>query len=428
MARIRTIKPEFFTSLSVASLELTARLTFIGLWTHCDDEGRCVDEARLIKAALWPLDDRTAADVEGDLRALGAATLIIRYVDGGRRYLAVAGWKEHQRINRPTPSRIPPPPDSSPTPHGVLREESVRAQSEPEEGAHEPSTQPEMSDSRDGGEPSGPVGSTSAHGGPTPPMSSPNELTESSVSPHGALAEDSRQERKGTGNREQGTERARATTAAPPTATASLAPLATLDPDALDAEIADELSQRTGLDITPPYVGWVRKELLAQAPDGIGNLGLWARSRIRAAEDVRVFLTPDMAAAYRSSQRSTATRNGKTAARPPAPRKSSTLLPEDFRLNDGMRRWAAMTYPAVDVDAETTAFIYDRRAKRLYRADWYSEWQKWISNARPRPASPATGTELAVRTATDQRPRSTGEQRYAEIQALKALYPNEGTS
>jgi hypothetical protein len=111
MARIRSIKPEFFSSLTIASLPLTARLTFIGLWTHVDDEGRCVDEARLVKAAVWPLDDRTAADVESDLRVLSESSLILRYRVGERSYLTVLGWGEHQRINRPTKSKLPPPPE-----------------------------------------------------------------------------------------------------------------------------------------------------------------------------------------------------------------------------------------------------------------------------------------------------------------------------
>jgi hypothetical protein len=109
MARIRSIKPEFFTSIPVADLPIEARLTFIGLWTHCDDEGRCIDDARLIKAAIWPLDDRTATDVERDLGALSESSLILRYEVRGRRYIAVVGWSEHQRINRPTASKFPVP-------------------------------------------------------------------------------------------------------------------------------------------------------------------------------------------------------------------------------------------------------------------------------------------------------------------------------
>jgi len=116
MARIRTIKPDFFTSLTIAELTPEQRLTFIGLWTHADDAGRCIDDARLIKAAVWPIDDRTAADIEIDLKALTELSLITRYTLNRKRYIAVTNWKEHQRINRPTDSKLPAPEDGDPTP------------------------------------------------------------------------------------------------------------------------------------------------------------------------------------------------------------------------------------------------------------------------------------------------------------------------
>ncbi len=112
MARIRSIKPEFFTSRSNARLPVTARLTFIGLWTHVDDEGRAPDEPRLIKAALWPLDDKhTAAKVDADLAALDRAGKIRRYVVDGDPYLAVVEW-HHQKIDRRKDSEYPPPPEA----------------------------------------------------------------------------------------------------------------------------------------------------------------------------------------------------------------------------------------------------------------------------------------------------------------------------
>lgn len=133
MARIRTIKPEFFTSLTVADLTPEQRLTFIGLWTHADDEGRCVDDPRLIKAAIWPLDDRTAADIEIDLKALTESSLITRYVLNRKRYLAVTNWSEHQRINRPTESKLPAPeegeePDPEPPTSNDSDSRSAHAQ------------------------------------------------------------------------------------------------------------------------------------------------------------------------------------------------------------------------------------------------------------------------------------------------------------
>ncbi|MFI8200062.1 hypothetical protein ACIF6K_26660 [Streptomyces sp. NPDC085942] len=120
MARIRTIKPTYFTSLTIADLSYEQRLTFIGLWTHVDDEGRCIDDARLIKAAVWPLDDRTAADVEDDLKALTESSLITRYTLTRRSYIAVTGWAEHQRINRPTPSKYPAPEQAESSPETPL--------------------------------------------------------------------------------------------------------------------------------------------------------------------------------------------------------------------------------------------------------------------------------------------------------------------
>lgn len=113
MARIRTVRPEYFTSLTVASLSIEARLTFIGLWTHADDHGRCIADARLVKAALWPLDDRTVGDVERDVKEIAAVGLIRRYEANGRSYFHISGWVEHQRISHPTKSRFPAPPNGS---------------------------------------------------------------------------------------------------------------------------------------------------------------------------------------------------------------------------------------------------------------------------------------------------------------------------
>jgi len=142
MARIRTIKPSFFKSDDVSVLPLRARLTWIGLWTQCDDQGRTKDHVKLIKADVWPLDPVSLADIEEDLEVLARHGRIVRYEFGDERYLQVTNWTRHQKINRPTASHIPPPPlrpapaeqyDSEPRgtsgypqvrPHGALTEAS----------------------------------------------------------------------------------------------------------------------------------------------------------------------------------------------------------------------------------------------------------------------------------------------------------------
>ncbi|MFC8423989.1 hypothetical protein ACFUN7_24440 [Streptomyces sp. NPDC057236] len=50
----------------------------------------------------------------------------------------------------------------------------------------------------------------------------------------------------------------------------------------------------------------------------------------------------------------------------------------DFRITDTMRRWAAATFPSLDVDYETQQFVSHHRAEGTRRRSWPDEWQKWI--------------------------------------------------
>lgn len=120
MARIRTIKPSFFRSDDVSALPLRARLTWIGLWTQCDDQGRTKDHLKLIKADLWPLDSVSLSDIEEDLATLAAHGRIVRYEVDGQRYLEITNWSEHQKIDRPSKCTIPAP---SSAPAAQLRAE-----------------------------------------------------------------------------------------------------------------------------------------------------------------------------------------------------------------------------------------------------------------------------------------------------------------
>jgi hypothetical protein len=97
MPRIRNVKPEFFTSESVAELPLRTRLTWIGLWTHSDNYGRSRDNVRTIKGAVWPLDDDVSLeDIEEDLQILAEKRRLVRYEVDGKRYLVITNWGEHQ--------------------------------------------------------------------------------------------------------------------------------------------------------------------------------------------------------------------------------------------------------------------------------------------------------------------------------------------
>ena len=67
MARIRTIKPEFFLDDELAELPMVARMLFVGLWTIADCEGRMEDRPKRIKAQILPFDD---CDIDGALQSL----------------------------------------------------------------------------------------------------------------------------------------------------------------------------------------------------------------------------------------------------------------------------------------------------------------------------------------------------------------------
>lgn len=123
MARIRTVKPELFTSESIAECTVTSVLTFIGLLTQADDQGRHRDNAAIIAGALWPLRaEHTPVHVEDDLQQLANAGLICRYTGcNGKRYLHIAGWFEHQRIDKPSQSRLPACPHCAPERCGICK-------------------------------------------------------------------------------------------------------------------------------------------------------------------------------------------------------------------------------------------------------------------------------------------------------------------
>ncbi|WP_026151249.1 hypothetical protein [Streptomyces prunicolor] len=116
MARIRTVKPEAFVSESLAEVSVEAERTFFGLLTQADDHGRHRDNAAIIAGLLWPLRaEHTSVHVEDDLHQLANAGLLCRYTGcDGRRYLHVVTWSAHQKIDKPSQSRLP----SCPQHHG----------------------------------------------------------------------------------------------------------------------------------------------------------------------------------------------------------------------------------------------------------------------------------------------------------------------
>lgn len=110
MARIRTIKPEFFTSADIVSLSPLARLFYVSLWCESDREGRLNWNVKTLKMRYFPADDCCIEQLSGELIRAG---LIAIYEVGSRVYCHIPAFKIHQVINnRESDSAIPPPEDS----------------------------------------------------------------------------------------------------------------------------------------------------------------------------------------------------------------------------------------------------------------------------------------------------------------------------
>lgn len=107
MARIRTIKPEFFTSEDIVSLSPYARLLYIALWCEADKEGRMAWKPRTFKMRYLPADDVAIDALCAEIIDAGLVKLY------GEGYAYIPAFHAHQHINpRESVSQLPEPPDS----------------------------------------------------------------------------------------------------------------------------------------------------------------------------------------------------------------------------------------------------------------------------------------------------------------------------
>lgn len=117
MARIRTIKPDFFRHEALQDLEIDnpgayPMLVFSGLWAVSDREGRFEWRPRRIKLDVLPFLNY---DMENTLSLLVEAGLVEKYDCDGSMYGAIVSWDRHQIVGRDEPPSEIPAPDGSKT-------------------------------------------------------------------------------------------------------------------------------------------------------------------------------------------------------------------------------------------------------------------------------------------------------------------------
>lgn len=108
MARIRTIKPEFFTSADIEDLTPLSRLFYAFLWTESDRDGRLEYRPRNWKNRFFPGDDK---DIESLSQELEEQGLFAVFEVDGTTYAYLPNFVRHQVINnRESESCLPEPP------------------------------------------------------------------------------------------------------------------------------------------------------------------------------------------------------------------------------------------------------------------------------------------------------------------------------
>jgi hypothetical protein len=122
--RIRTLKPELWADEKVGELSHGARLLFLGMISMADDEGRLRELPAAIIGHVFPYDSVSTAKLTRWLAEVERSGMVTRYEVDGNRYVAFPHWSKHQKVDRPTPSDLPPPPTNSTNPRRAIDESS----------------------------------------------------------------------------------------------------------------------------------------------------------------------------------------------------------------------------------------------------------------------------------------------------------------
>jgi hypothetical protein len=108
MARIRTIKPEFWHDEKLGALKRDERLLFIGLWNLADDQGVCKANPVFIKSSLFPYDeDLRVNTLTSWLGNLQKARMLVPFTFNSESYYMIRTFLDHQVINRPSEPKWP---------------------------------------------------------------------------------------------------------------------------------------------------------------------------------------------------------------------------------------------------------------------------------------------------------------------------------
>ena len=101
MARIRTIKPQFWDDAKIGRIPRDARLLYIGLWTFADDLGVVIADPVWLKSKIFPYDRIQIQQLEAWLGLLKKTGFISLLSVKSESFYYLPTFSRHQIINRP---------------------------------------------------------------------------------------------------------------------------------------------------------------------------------------------------------------------------------------------------------------------------------------------------------------------------------------
>lgn len=112
MARIRSIKPEFWSSPNLPK-DPWERLLFVAMWNWADDSGVGTAIPRELLGFAFPNDEHiTVVDLRRMLVGIRRGFGVMFYTVAGRPYYSIPSWEEHQKFDRRSKGKHPGPDEA----------------------------------------------------------------------------------------------------------------------------------------------------------------------------------------------------------------------------------------------------------------------------------------------------------------------------
>lgn len=103
--RIRTVKPSFWKSETLAAIDKEHRLLAVALLNYADDEGYFQAHEALVRGECFPFDDDSASCQRGLAELSRIGFIRVGMSQYGQRVGQIVNFLEHQKIDKPSKSK-----------------------------------------------------------------------------------------------------------------------------------------------------------------------------------------------------------------------------------------------------------------------------------------------------------------------------------